>query len=269
MLAGAVLTIVLIMAYNARAQDVGTLSTANQERTAIVADGTFVTNTQFQYQGVLLDPFTGQPKPDGTYNITFNMYNSSLQYIWGETLAVPVATGMFSVLLGQTSPLNPSFFNGQTLWLGVGVNGEPELQPRLQLGRVPYAINADMVGGKTSDSFADYRTGAYSYGVVGSAGDKKSGFHFTVNRWSPSVNAYLIQLESAAGVPINFDPAKFAVIVTPTTCPNSSNVSVVPVVRHTSSDPNLSPYAQIQLIDRFSGQPVQCGFYFAAFNNPG
>ena len=83
MLAGAVLTIVLIMAYNARAQDEGTLSTANQERTTIVADGTFVTNTQFQYQGVLLDPFTGQPKPDGTYNITFNMYNSSSQFITG------------------------------------------------------------------------------------------------------------------------------------------------------------------------------------------
>ena len=176
MLAGAALTIVLIIAYNARAQDVGTLSTAGQERTSVVVDGTLAVNPQFQYQGVLLDPFTGQPKPDGTYTMVFNLYNSSNAFIWGETRSIPVATGMFSVILGQVTPLNPSFFNGENLFLGVAVNGEPEMTPRLPLARVPYAINADQVGGKTADKFADYRTGAFAYGIVGYSRRQKIGF---------------------------------------------------------------------------------------------
>ena len=268
MLAGAVLAIVLIMAYNARAQDAGTVSTIGEARTSVVVDGTVAVNPTFQYQGVLLDPVTGQPK-NGTFNITFNLYNSANTFIWQEVRSVvltPGASGMFSLLLGQVNPLNAGFFNGENLTLGVSVNGEAEMTPRLPLARVPYAINADQVGGKTPDNFANYRTGAFAYGVVGYQGDKKSGYHFSVDRWSPAAGAYLLQLKDTADTPINFDPAQYVMVVTSSACPN--NAAVFAQVKHTSSDPDLSPFAQVQMIERVSGNAIQCGFSFAAFYNP-
>jgi len=44
------------------------------------------------YQGRLTDPDTGDPKPDGAYNITFNIYDAAANgtLIWSEAQAVTV-----------------------------------------------------------------------------------------------------------------------------------------------------------------------------------
>src|SRR5688500_798693 len=60
---------------------------------------------------------------------------------WTETLAVtPSENGYYAVLLGSLAPL-PTF-DGRAWWLGVAVQGEPEMRPRSRLAAAPYALHA-------------------------------------------------------------------------------------------------------------------------------
>ena len=92
------------------------------------------------YQGVLTDA-GGAVVPDGAYNLDFRLYDalSGGVPLWTETQAsVPVAGGELAVMLGAVVPLSLPF--DQPYWLGIAVNGEPELTPRLALGASPYAL---------------------------------------------------------------------------------------------------------------------------------
>ncbi|MFN3692527.1 MAG: hypothetical protein ACK4SL_00325 [Candidatus Paceibacteria bacterium] len=120
-------------------------------------------NEQINYQGRLLDA-TGSAVADGTYAMEFNLYTvaTSGSAIWTETLTganeVTVVDGLFSVMLGSTSPLTSVDFN-QTLYLGVTIEADSEMVPRKILGAVPAAFvakeagNAETVGGVASSSF--------------------------------------------------------------------------------------------------------------------
>jgi hypothetical protein len=68
----------------------------------------------------MTNPTTGQPVADGVYVVTFSIYDvaSGGTAKWFETKNVTVAGGLFSTLLGDTSPLPQSLFSGQALWLG-------------------------------------------------------------------------------------------------------------------------------------------------------
>ena len=113
------------------------------------------------YQGRLADPTTGLPKPDGTYNITFKIYDADTggTLIWSETQVVEVTRGLFNVLLGDITPLSASVFDGTSRWLQLEVDEEP-LEPRVSIVSVPYAIqaeeakNADTVDGSHASDFA-------------------------------------------------------------------------------------------------------------------
>lgn len=97
------------------------------------------------YQARLLDAVTGQPKPDGAYTIAFNLYNVATagSPLWSEVKSIPVNKGLLSTLLGDTTPLNLSLFNGQELYLGITVGSDPETAPRQRLAHVAYAIRAE------------------------------------------------------------------------------------------------------------------------------
>jgi hypothetical protein len=119
-------------------------------------------NEQINYQGRLLDS-TGSAVVDGTYAMSFRLYTvaTSGSAIWTETLSgaseVTVIDGLFSVMLGSTTPLSSVDFN-QTLYLGVTIEADSEMAPRKILGAVPAAfvaneaINANTVGGVASTS---------------------------------------------------------------------------------------------------------------------
>src|SRR5438105_1203991 len=67
--------------------------------------------SQTSFQGVLTDG-AGNPVPDGTHSLAFELYDvaSGGSPLWTETQAgVPVSKGTFSVLLGSVSPLALSF----------------------------------------------------------------------------------------------------------------------------------------------------------------
>ena len=67
------------------------------------------------YQGRLLAPGTNQPKPDGDYSVTFGFYgfSSGGSALWSETKTVTVSNGLFSTLLGDTTPLDLKDFDGR------------------------------------------------------------------------------------------------------------------------------------------------------------
>lgn len=98
------------------------------------------------YQGLLLDD-QGNPVTDGAYTLTFALYDtlSGTTALWSETQAVAVERGLFNVTLGAGAALDTAFFDGRPLYLGITLQGEPEMAPRTQLVSVPYALNANDV----------------------------------------------------------------------------------------------------------------------------
>ena len=96
-----------------------------------------------QYQGRLTDPGTGEAVADGVYSISFRLYNveSGGSWLWMETEDVSVQGGLFSTVLGDTTALDHSLFNGQALWLGVRVGADAEATPRQQVLPVAYALS--------------------------------------------------------------------------------------------------------------------------------
>lgn len=115
------------------------------------------------YQGHLLDS-TGAPLT-GTTTITFALYSTSLDNtpFWTETQTVAMDNGLFSVLLGSVTPLDPADFTGGQAWLGVQPAGSAELLPRHRISSVPYALYA----GNADPAVVQARvTGSCGYGYA-------------------------------------------------------------------------------------------------------
>jgi hypothetical protein len=118
-----------------------------------------VTAPLLNYQGRLLDPVTGAPKPNGAYRMVFSLYDvaSGGAPLWSEVKTVTVTNGAFTTLLGDTTALIPAQFDGRELWLGVSVSADPEATPRQRVGYTAYALyarNAETIGGQTPSAFA-------------------------------------------------------------------------------------------------------------------
>lgn len=99
------------------------------------------------YQG-LLSTSTGTPVPDGSYDLQFDLYDSSGAGAsqWTEThSAVAVHRGTFSVILGSTSPLNADF--NKKLYVEMKALGGPAgpsypltFSPRSELTSAPSSL---------------------------------------------------------------------------------------------------------------------------------
>jgi len=114
------------------------------------------------YQGRLADA-AGAPLT-GTYNMIFRLYAVATggTPLWSEqwtgSNGVRVSDGLFNVMLGSLSQLPVSqFTNYQSLFLGITVGTDDEMAPRVQLGSVPFAVQALTVpdGSVTSAKIAD------------------------------------------------------------------------------------------------------------------
>ncbi len=101
------------------------------------------------YQGILTDA-GGAAVGDGTYSVTFRLYAEAEggTEIWTESQPVTVSKGIFSVNLGAVTPLDLPFEAPH--WLGISVEGEAELSPRVQLTTSPYSFNSWGVRGATN-----------------------------------------------------------------------------------------------------------------------
>jgi hypothetical protein len=94
------------------------------------------------YAGVFTDSL-GNPKPDGSYIVTFRLYPDSAGGLptWTEIKEVSLRRGLFHTQLGDQSPLSTSLF-GSRRWLGIKFGVDPELIPRVPLTSVPYSFLA-------------------------------------------------------------------------------------------------------------------------------
>ena len=99
------------------------------------------------YQGVLTDA-GGSVAPDGSYTMTFRIYDvpAGGSALWEETSDAVVGKGIFSVTLGMAVPIDLPF--DTQYWLGISVEGETELAPRVQLTAVAYSLNAACARGE-------------------------------------------------------------------------------------------------------------------------
>ncbi len=83
--------------------------------------------------------------------MTFRLYDDAVvgNELWMEDWpAVQVNGGLFNVLLGSTFAITPSVFSeNDSLWLGVTVDSDSEMTPRVQLGSVPFTFQANRAYG--------------------------------------------------------------------------------------------------------------------------
>ena len=114
-------------------------------------------NREINYQGKLTNA-SNVAVADGLYTMSFSLYTvpTAGSAIWTELLnganEVQVTNGLFSVMLGSTTPFTGVDFN-QELYLGVTIEGDSEMTPRKILGTVPAAFVADTLDNLSSEQF--------------------------------------------------------------------------------------------------------------------
>ena len=114
------------------------------------------------YQGRLANA-DGNPLT-GTYNMIFRLYDvaSGGAPLWTEqwtgSNGVQVSDGLFNVMLGSLTLIPQDVITGHnSLFLGITVGTDDEMTPRVQLGSVPFAVQALTVpdGAITTAKIAD------------------------------------------------------------------------------------------------------------------
>ena len=114
------------------------------------------------YQGRLADA-DGTPITD-TVNMEFRLYDVASggiflwEELWTGSNGVQVSDGLFNVMLGSLTPIPQSVITEHdSLFLGITVGTDDEMTPRVQLGSVPFAVQALTVpdGSVTTEKIAD------------------------------------------------------------------------------------------------------------------
>ena len=111
-------------------------------------------NRQINFQGKLVTNPGGTNVSNTSYTIVFTFYNNPNvgqgTALWTETQTVTTTDGIFRVALGSVTPFPANFnFNWDGLYLGINVNSNGEMVPRIQMAAVPFAFNAQQVAGLT------------------------------------------------------------------------------------------------------------------------
>ena len=111
---------------------------------------------QINYQGTL-SLAGGVQAPDSTYTVRFALYNNTVggTALWEERREIALRGGVFDVILGERTPLDLPF--DRAYWLGLTVEPESEMSPRIALTAVPYSYRTRAVedGSVTGASIAD------------------------------------------------------------------------------------------------------------------
>lgn len=139
------------------------------------------------FQGKVVNA-NGTNVADGTYSFNFVMFDDSalgsesdgVHDKWHElNKSVVVSSGVFQTNLGSATAL-PDFNANPNLYLAVKFNSDSAgyMTPRIQLGSVPYASNADKVGGLSASSLVQLSPGSQQSGNINISGTISSG---TVN----------------------------------------------------------------------------------------
>ena len=95
------------------------------------------------YQGVLTN---GGAAADGQHLITIALYDSLAAgtILYQESQQITIAGGIFNIEIGSQSPIPQTLAFDQPYFLGVTVDGNPEMAPRTALSAAPYALSANI-----------------------------------------------------------------------------------------------------------------------------
>ena len=137
-------------------------------------------NREINYQGKLFTS-AGTPVADGIYNVRFALYNSVSggTQEWSETTTATVSNGLFSIMLGSTSPFAGVDF-AQTLYLGVEIGGvgapvwDGEMTPRKVLGAVPAAFVSEHSNTSGTSTYS-LNAATSTYSLLASSSNLLSG----------------------------------------------------------------------------------------------
>ena len=157
---------------------------------SVIADVPHMMN----YQGYLTD--TGGEPLDTTVAMTFSLYDAATlgTQLWTETQpACSVREGLFNVLLGSVNPIPDSAFDSTSVWLGITIGGDSEMEPRTRVASVAYAYRIGTVDGAAGGTVVgdlevqgqcnfgwnNVNTGLYSF-VIGT-NDTALGTYSTVS----------------------------------------------------------------------------------------
>lgn len=102
-----------------------------------------VSTDTIAYQGRLADS-NGSPI-SSTLDMTFRLYSVATggAALWIEERTEEVSDGLFNVMLGSVTPVPQSVITGNSnLFLGITIGTDGEMAPRVQLGSVPFAVQA-------------------------------------------------------------------------------------------------------------------------------
>ena len=102
----------------------------------------------FTMQGLLLDE-NGDPVSNSSHSLTFAIYDDAdvSAALWSEKRIVFTLDGLFTTELGVDKEIESDIFaNNSRTWLGIRVEFNPELRPRVRMSYSPYAIHAVTAG---------------------------------------------------------------------------------------------------------------------------
>lgn len=163
-------------------------------------------------QGLLTD-LNQTVLPDGFYQLTFRLYSSSQSGAseWQETQQdISITSGIFSTILGSVVPLNLCF--DRPYYLGIEIDDDGELTPRIELTSSPYAFMAKSVedGAIGSTKLKDHSIGVEKIipdvitsvnGITNDGGDValKAGDNIQITN-DPEDHSITISVENVEGV---------------------------------------------------------------------
>ncbi len=169
--------------------------------------------TTMSFQGKVVNA-DGTNVTDGTYSFLFKLYTvgSGGSAVWTETQSsVTVTAGVFQVDLGSSCSFfvanacnnnTPIDFNANpALYLGITFNSDPagEMNPRVQLQSVPFAFNADRVGGLQVSQLVQLSPGSQQTGFINVSGASTFGNGLTVTTGGTTIGGTLTVTSNAAG----------------------------------------------------------------------
>ncbi len=126
----------------------GVLAVAVLLVAACCGEGACTVPHLINYQGVVTD--AAGIVVNGTHTLTFGIYPEPEDMVagalWTEAhTGVALEDGLFNVILGSVVTLPENLFSaGADRWLGVKVDGDAEMRPRMRITSVPWAYKAGL-----------------------------------------------------------------------------------------------------------------------------
>ena len=114
------------------------------------------------FQARLLDA-SGQPLNQQPLNLTLSLYDKAVggTQLFTQTKSVAVTSGLVSATLG---PIPDFVFDGADLFLGVMVEPDPEMTPRLQVSSVAFASASALAAARAALATARSSRSLLGYG---------------------------------------------------------------------------------------------------------